>query len=1060
MVTKKPIKAASPSALLGPLVKPMALASPAPVVDEAPAAAVAAVRRAGPPQASKAPSGGSAVHEVASVGAISSCPIVGIGASAGGLEAFEAFFRACPADTGMAFVLVPHLDPGHESLLTEILQRSTAMPVVQALDQVGVAPNHVYVIPPNREMAILNGVLQLSVPELVRGQRMPIDGFLRSLAEDQAERAIGIVLSGTATDGTLGLRAILGAGGVCMVQEPATAKYDGMPTSAINAGYATHILSVEQMPAVLIEVTRQAIYRQGIPSVLPEKVQSGMNQILLQLRSATGHDFSLYKKSTIGRRIQRRMAQHAIEDETVYARFLKGNPTETQLLFRELLINVTSFFRDPEAFVALKQTILPALLQGKPPGYDFRVWVAGCASGEEAYSIAMVLLELQDEINARHEQELNIQIYATDLDDEAIATARAGRYPPNIAQDVTPERLRRFFTKDDAGYKVKKEIRDLVVFAVQNVIKDPPFTKLDLLSCRNLMIYLETELQNRLIPSFHYALKPKGVLFLSTSESITSRSDLFTAIDRKWKFYRANHALSVSLRSDTIDWVWAADKTLRTRPMTDALEHGKASTGRAGNVAALSTHALLQTYAPASVTTDIRGNILYVHGDTGRYLRPAPGPVSNNVVEMAREGLQHDLRLAIGNAASAAEPTLNRQVPVKTNGGFSPVRFSVRALSRDKSGEPLLLVSFEDVAEGGEPIAKLGRSNRSAAASTEAARIQELERELAYAKENLQATSEEQQASNEELKSTNEELQSTNEELQSANEELETSKEELQSLNEETVTVNSELNARIEQLTNIQNDMKNLMDSIGTGTLFLDHQLMIRRYTPAAGKVYRLIASDVGRPLSDIKSNLDGADLQADLQSVLDTLIPRELEVRASDGAWYLARIQPYRTLDNVIEGVVLTFTPVTEFKLASEAAQRAAAELATALQARTQLARELAEGIVNTVIEPLIVLDAKLQVVSAGQSFYQYFQVRPEDTVGRKIYDLGNGQWDIAALRELLENMLPKRQVMNGYVVEHNFPGLGTRRMVLNARRIVTALGEPELILLAMVAIEPLDKP
>ena len=589
------------------------------------------------------------------------------------------------------------------------------------------------------------------------------------------------------------------------------------------------------------------------------------------------------------------------------------------------------------------------------------------------------------------------------------------------------------------------------------------------------MIYLETELQNRLIPNFHYALRPNGVLFLSSSESITSRPDLFTAIDRKWKFYRTNRRLGAPRVRATTDMAWTQIARIEntagtTAGMVAAVAAGKAVIGSAGNVAALSTHALLQTYAPASVTTDIRGNILYVHGDTGRYLRPAPGPVSNNVVEMAREGLQHDLRLAIGNAASAAEPTLNRQVPVKTNGGFSPVRFSVRALSRDKSGEPLLLVSFEDVAEGGEPtgkpadqakpIAKLGRSKRSAAASTEAARIQELERERAYAKENLQATSEEQQASNEELKSTNEELQSTNEELQSANEELETSKEELQSLNEETVAVNSELNARIEQLTNIQNDMKNLMDSIGTGTLFLDHQLMIRRYTPAAGKVYRLIASDVGRPLSDIKSNLDGADLQADLQSVLDTLIPRELEVRASDGAWYLARIQPYRTLDNVIEGVVLTFTPVTEFKLASEAAQRAAAELATALQARTQLARELAEDIVNTVIEPLIVLDAKLQVVSAGQSFYQYFQVRPEDTVGRKIYDLGNGQWDIAALRERLENMLPKRQVMNGYVVEHNFPGLGTRRMVLNARRIVTALGEPELILLAMVAIEPLDKP
>jgi len=1007
-----------------------------------------------------------------------SFPIVGIGASAGGLEAFEQFFRACPADTGIGFVLVPHLDPGHVSLLSEILQRSTAMPVLEVIDQAAVAANHVYIIPPNREMEILNGVLQLSLPERVRGQRMPIDGFLRSLADDQAERAIGIVLSGTATDGTLGLRAILGGGGVCMVQEPGSAKYDGMPQSAINAGYATHILPVEEMPAMLVEVTRQLVYRQRVASVAPEKMLSGISKILLQLRSVTGHDFSLYKKSTIARRIQRRMALHAIDDLAVYARLLQGNLAEAKLLFQELLINVTSFFRDPAAFDALKKTILPALWTGKPAGYDFRIWVAGCASGEEAYSIAIVLHELQDAIRAAHEPELNIRIYATDLDDDAIATARAGRYPPNIAQDVTPERLRRFFTKEDVGYKVNKDIRDKVVFAVQNVIKDPPFTKLDFLSCRNLMIYLEAELQNRLIANFHYALRPNGVLFLSTSESVSNRADLFTTLDHKWKFFRANHVLAVPRLTANVDLPWTistgttdiVDKSAR---LTDEVPSGKFNISHAGNVAALSTQALLQNYAPASVTTDRRGNILYVHGDTGRYLRPAPGPVSNNVVEMAREGLQLYLRFAINNAAALAEPTLNKEVAVKTNGGFSMVRFSVRALPSDKSGEQLLLVSFQDVTDGGKfagttidkttGAAKPGRGTRSTAASPHAVRIEELERELANSWKNLQVRSEEQQASNEELKSTNEELQSTNEELQSANEELETSKEELQSLNEETITVNSELNAKIDQFSSIQNDMKNLLDSIGTGTLFLDLQLVIRRYTPAAVKVYPLISSDVGRPLSDMKSNLEGggsADgLQADLQTVLDTLIPIEREVRSTDGAWYLARIQPYRTLDNVIEGVVLTFTPVTEFKFASEAAQRAAAELAVTQMAAAQLARELAEGIVNAVAEPLLVLDGSLQVISASRSFYEHFQVSAGQTVGRKIYELGNGQWAIPDLRELLENILPQNQVMDGYVVEHNFPVLGPRRMVLNARRIVTALGKTELILLAMVAIDVGEK-
>ncbi len=994
---------------------------------------------------------------------VAAFPIVGIGASAGGLEAFEQFFRACPADTGMAFVLVPHLDPGHESLLTEILQRATAMPVVQVLDQTRVEPDRVYVIPPNREMGILNRVLQLSVPELARGQRMPIDAFLRSLAEDQAEKSIGIILSGTASDGTFGLRAILGAGGVCMVQEPSTAKYDGMPQSAIAAGYATHIVPVEKMPALLQEVASQATFRQKVPAVAAEKALSGMNQVLLQVRSGTGHDFSLYKKSTIGRRIERRMAGHNIESAAVYARYLKENPAEVQALFKELLINVTSFFRDPEAFVALKKTILPPLLAGKPEGYAFRVWVAGCATGEEAYSIAMVLSELMDEIKARHEQEVNIQIYATDLDDDAIAVARAGRYPPNIAQDVTTERLRRFFVKDDAGYKVKKDVRDMVVFAVQNVVKDPPFTRLDLLSCRNLLIYLEPELQNRLFPNFHYALRPDGVLFLSASESITSHPDLFSALDRKWKFYRAKHTGAATYPGAVGTLVADAGKGERTAGAAVTGRPNAANAGNAANVGDLSHRALLAAYAPASVTTDARGNILYVHGDTGSYLRPAPGPVSNNVIEMAREGLQMGLRAAILNASAQAAPTLDREVSVKTDGGFTTMSFSVRALPRDQAGEPLLLVSFRDIAGSGNPAPKpsatQGRGKglgKASAASAVAERVAELERELAYANENQQATIEEQQATNEELKSANEELQSTNEELQSANEELETSREELQSLNEETITVNSELNARVEQLSGMQNDMKNLLDSVNTGTLFLDNQLVIRRYTPEAVKAYPLIATDIGRPLSDITSNIEGEALLSELQGVLDTLIPREREVQTSDGTWYLARMQPYRTLDNVIAGVVLTFTNVTAFKQAELALR----EFERIKLGVVQMARELAEGIVNTVVEPLIVLDGDLQVISASHSFYRYFKVTPEETVSRKIYDLGNGQWDIPALRQLLEDILPQKQVLEGYLVEHDFPGLGPRRMVLNARRIVTELGSTELILLAMVKIEPLDSP
>ncbi|OGT17477.1 MAG: SAM-dependent methyltransferase, partial [Gallionellales bacterium RIFOXYB12_FULL_54_9] len=785
-------------------------------------------------------------------------PIVGIGASAGGLEAFEAFFRACPADTGMAFVLVSHLDPDHQSLLTEILQRSTAMPVAEAIDQIRVEPDHIYVIPPNREMAILGGMLQLSLPDHVRGQRMPIDGFLRSLADDQAELAIGIVLSGTATDGTLGLRAILGAGGVCVVQDPSTAQYDGMPRSAIAAGYATHILAVERMPSMLMALNRQSVFRQKVPTILPVKDLSGLNQILLQIRKITGHDFSLYKKNTIVRRIERRMVQNSIADLSVYARFVKQNPAEVQALFKEMLINVTSFFRDPEAFDALKQDILPLLLAEKSDDYVFRVWVAGCASGEEAYSIAIVLREFMDDTH----KNFKVQIYATDLDEEAINVARIGFYPAGIAQDVTEERLRRYFSKDEAiGYKIKKDIREMVVFAVQSVIKDPPFTKLDLLSCRNLMIYLEPEQQNHLIPNFHYALKPGGVLFLSSSESVTNQPELFAVLNRKWKFYRSSYNpvkpnLPLSEMKAVMSNAVPAKQMSSKAPVV--------------GVADLSNRVLLQSYAPASVTTDARGNILYVHGDTRRYLHAPAGPVTTNVVEMVNEGLQLELRAAL-NAAAQGVTTLNREVTLTSHNESHSVSFCVRVLPSRQSDvdDSLLLVSFQEVAESAP---KRGRG-KSVSTTADAERIAHLQRELVYAKESWQATIEEQQATNEELKSTNEELQSTNEELQSSNEELETSKEELQSLNEETITVNSELNSKIEQLSSVENDLKNLFDNVNTGTLFLDHQLILRRYTREAIKAYRLISSDVGRPLGDIKSNLEDADLQADLQSVLDTLI-------------------------------------------------------------------------------------------------------------------------------------------------------------------------------------------
>ena len=710
-------------------------------------------------------------------------PIIGIGASAGGLEAFELFFKTISTDSGMAFVLVPHLDPGHASMLSEILQRNTTMPVHEAQDQTPIQANHVYIIPPNRDMALFHSTLHLSVPEQARGLRLPIDSFFRSLAEDQGERAICVILSGSGSDGTLGLRAVHGAGGVSFVQEPATAKYDGMPSSAVQSGLATYVLPVEKIPEQLVAYVK-TIADTGVPPALPvPAVTSAMTRIMMLLRSKTGNDFSQYKKSTISRRIERRMVVHTLADTDAYARYLHENPAEVQVLFKELLINVTSFFRDTEAFAALTKEALPRIFEGKPENYIFRVWVPGCASGEEAYSIAMLFSEYMNEIK----QEFKIQIYATDIDDDAIATARSGMFPANIAIDVSPERLRRFFTKGENGFRIKKEIREMVVFAIQNVITDPPFTKMDLISCRNVLIYLEIELQNRVIPAFHYALRPGGILFLSPSEGIGNFVDLFASLDKKWKIYTVRPSLASARTLVAQRFAWTGDKPMRLPGDTPGIKDKT-------NFAELTRRVLLQSYAPPSVITDELGNIIYVHGDTGKYLQPAQGQATLNVIDMAREGLQLDLRSAIMAATLQKKPIIVKDLPVRTNGGIHGVELAVRPLADPEATRELLLVSFQETEL--QPLGKSVPRKRSTAKGM-TKRVEELEQDLAYTKENLQATIEEMQAANEELKSTNEELQSTNEELQSTNEELETSKEELQSVNEEIVTVNSELQAKI-----------------------------------------------------------------------------------------------------------------------------------------------------------------------------------------------------------------------------------------------------------------------
>jgi two-component system, chemotaxis family, CheB/CheR fusion protein len=959
-------------------------------------------------------------------------PIVGLGASAGGLEAFEQFLHAMPADSGLALVLVQHLDPSHASILKDILQRTTDMPVVEAQDQQQVLPNHAYVIPPNRDMVIFHGRLQLSVPNEPRSLRMPIDTFLRSLAEDLGERAAGIVLSGTGTDGTLGLRAIHGAGGLCLAQDPATARYDGMPNSAIRSDCGAQVMAVDQMPRVLLKGMQMPPIGQPTavtqaPVTTAAVADGGLSRVLMLLRSATGHDFSMYKKSTIGRRVQRRMARHGIEDVEVYARYLRENPGELRTLFSEMLINVTSFFRDPEAFVALRAILQPVFLMPLPPEYVFRVWVSGCATGEEAYSIAIVLREIMDDLH----RDFKVLIYSTDLDDQAIATARAGLYPPNIAQDMSPERLRRFFSKSDEGYRIKADLRDMVVFAVQSVIKDPPFTRLDLLSCRNLMIYLEPEMQNRLIPIFHYALRTGGILLLSPSESVGNHTDLFEAVDRKWKIYRSKPSVAPvrALMSTDLPWTPAPTTSSQSAP-------GSSGTSATQQLADLARRSLLQAFAPAAVIADTSGKILYFYGDTGKYLRPAPGHPTLNIVDMAREGLAAGLRDALQQAATHGTPTLNLELHVNDGATKQPVGLSVRLVpdkgSQQEQQHQVLLISFQDL-----PVPAPRKVRRTAASKgeTQSRRELELERQLEYAKEHMNSLLEEQQASNEELKSTNEELQSTNEELQSTNEELETSKEELQSVNEELVTVNSELQTKVELMAIMQDDMKNLLDNIRLGTIFLDRHLVLRRFTLDATRVYRLQPTDVGRPLADIRCALVGDDMLADANAVLETLIPVEREVRTEDGTWYLARVQPYRTADNVIDGVVLTFADVTD--------------RVHALAARG--ARDLAVAIVNTVPTPLLVLDRQLTVLSANKAFSQAFAIGEGEWIGKRFFEPGSGLWDNLELRRLLQDDLPRDRGLDSRAMQIDIPGIGMRQLALSARRIVDQPNDGELFLLSI---------
>ena len=827
-------------------------------------------------------------------------PIVGIGASAGGLEALEEFLGHVPAASGMAFVIIQHLDATHKGIMPQLLQRATSMKVIRVKDRMRVQPDRVYVIPPNKDMSILNGVLHLLVPVAPRGLRLPIDFFLRSLAQDQHEHSIGVILSGMGSDGTLGLQAIKEKAGVVLVQEPATAKFEAMPRSAVEAGLADIVAPADELPGKILAYLKRTPLIAGAEAALEEKPLTALEKVVVLLRAQTGNDFSLYKRNTLYRRIERRMGIHQIDKMAVYVRYLQENSQELNLLFKELLIGVTNFFRDPAAWEQLRAQAIPALLASHASGQVLRAWVPGCSTGEEAYSLAIVLKEVLEELKPK--ANFTIQVFATDLDRDAIDKARQGVFPANISADVSKERLRRFFTKGDHDYRVHQEIREMVIFAPQNLIMDPPFTKLDILSCRNLLIYLTAEVQKKLMPLFHYSLNPGGILFLGSAETIGDSPDLFSLLSGKARLFRRTVSAG---RAGPVCFPSAFSARPAAGPEASPAPQPPVS------LQSLADQLVLQRYAPPAVLVNDKGDILYVSGHTGNYLEPAAGKANWTLFAMAREGLRYELASAFKEALRQKTTVALHGLKVRTNGGEQCVDVTAQRLEEPGPLQGLVMIVFIDVATP-EPVKMAGRRMKADARN---AQVVELEQEIMAIRGEARATHEEMQTTQEELRSANEELQSTNEELQSTNEEITTSKEEMQSLNEELQTVNTELQVKVGEFSRASDDMKNLLNSTDIATLFLDNHLNVRRFTPQATQIIKLIPADVGRPITDLASDLRYPELAGDAHEVLRTLATTEKPIASRDGRWFTVRVMPYRTLDDRIDGVVITFADITAAK-------------------------------------------------------------------------------------------------------------------------------------------------
>ena len=957
-------------------------------------------------------------------------PIVGIGASVGGLEAFTQLLSHLAIDTGMGFVLIQHLSPNQKSMLPDILSRTTQMPVTEAQEGIKVQPNHIYVIPPNVTMTIAQGVLQLSPREKTRGLAMTIDSFLLSLADDLGSKAIGVVLSGGNEDGTRGLESIKGAGGITFAQAEEPGMVSTMPNTAVASGYVDFILTPQQIADKLANISSHPYITESesVPAteVTTEPADPLLN-IFQILRAATGVDFTYYKHTTLKRRIQRRMMLYRLDKLEDYICFLQTHPVEVNALYQDVLITVTSFFRDPEAFEALRTKVFPLITKERQTDDPIRIWIAGCSTGEEAYSIAICLIEF-----LMHQgMNIPIQIFATDVNEIAIEKARSGIYKPNQVADISPERLQRFFVPIENGYQISKLIREMCVFAKQNLISDPPFSRLDLISCRNVLIYLASPVQKKIVPIFHYSLKPTGFLMLGTSESVGDFAELFAVVDKKYKIY-ARKVISVPLAIEIIPSHKPVESPKRQLPAPDISWNDIEIQKQADRI-------VLNQFSPVGVVIDKNLEILQFRGQTSLYLEPAPGKPSFNLLKMAKEEFRLDLRTCIHQAKRQRVAVKKEGIKIIKNELVRLVNIEIIPFQMpSQEAEDLFLVLFMELLPAVTSVEALLNSDVESVQKQNNIYIQEiadLQQELKNNKEYLQSIIEEQQASNQDLKAANEEILSSNEELQSTNEELQTAKEEIQATNEELNTINDELQRRNLESNQVSSDLQNLLSSINISILMLGGNLEIRRFTPVAGLIFNLIPSDVGRPLSDIKHKLSIPDLEAQILEVISSLNFKTQEVQDQDGHWYDLRIRPYRTIDNKIDGAVVVLVDIDELKHSTD---------------QLTAARNYSEAIVDTVRQSLVVLDADLRVVTANQFFYDTFRVVREETEDHLIYEIGNGQWDISQLRSLLEDVITYQTQFQDVEVEHIFEQIGYKVMRLNARQM-PHIGDDLLILLVI---------